>query len=149
MPGTDDEAEVAEQQSTEPRESTSCNVVDDWMRMHATMEFVAVPNKTVTTRPKIEGAKPGWVFKLGEKGLGYYRDRGGLVAVVSRAQAFPAVAKSCTSVPPIPLCLDEVIGKQNSVPVLLQHAGRIVFTPPGSQPHSPPYSPPAPPRRRL
>ena len=131
MPGADDEAEVAEQQSTKPQGVTSRSAVDDWVQKHANLEFVAVPNKTVTKRPKFEGAKPGWVLKFGEKRLGYYRDRGRLVAVVSLAHALPAGAKFCTRMPPIPMCLDEVIGKQDSVPVMLQHASRIVFTPAG------------------
>ena len=33
--------------------------------------------------------------------------------------------------PPIPLRLDEVIGKQDSMPMVLQHASKIVFTPAG------------------
>ena len=33
-------------------------------------------SKRVTKASKFEGAKPGWVFKTGETGLGYYRDNG-------------------------------------------------------------------------
>ena len=33
-------------------------------------------SKRVTKASKFEGAKPGWVVKTGEEGLGYYKDSG-------------------------------------------------------------------------
>ena len=38
---------------------------------HRGMSFVPV-NGPVTSKPKFQGEIPGWVFKLGEEGLGYY-----------------------------------------------------------------------------
>ena len=71
--------------------------------------------------------KPGWVFKLGEAGLGYYRDRGGLVVTVSLAQAIQPTA----GIPAAPISLDELIVKPAEVPKLQQIANRMTFTPAG------------------
>ena len=52
--------------------------VEKWTDLHANDTFVPVKTKRITKTSKFEGAKPGWVFKTGECGLGYYRDNGGL-----------------------------------------------------------------------
>ena len=43
-----------------------------WLQDHAGMAFVpARAPKARSKLSKFEGAKPGWVFKTGERGLGY------------------------------------------------------------------------------
>ena len=104
-PDADADAWEDEQcQNEEVRPSADREAVDSWLQQHAASEFVAVPNKKVTKKPKFQGEKPGWLFKLGAQGLGYYRDRGGLVMVVSIAQAI----QPATSLPAAPLALDEL-----------------------------------------
>ena len=49
--------------------------VDAWLKKHEGKTFVPVGGP-VTSKPKFQGEKPGWVFKLGEQGLGYYIDVG-------------------------------------------------------------------------
>ena len=47
------------------------------MDKHRGEDFVAAAGPKHRTREsKFEGARPGYVFKLGPSGLGYYRDTG-------------------------------------------------------------------------
>ena len=74
-----------------------------------------------------KATKPGWLFKLGAQGLGYYRDRGGLVVEVSIAQAI----QPPTSLPAAPLALDKLIARPTTMPKMQLIASRVVFTPAG------------------
>ena len=65
-PDADADAWEDEQcQNEEVRPSADHEAVDSWLQQHAASEFVAVPNKKVTKKPKFQGEKPGWLFKLG------------------------------------------------------------------------------------
>ena len=56
------------------------NLVKNWLEKNKNNEFVAASRgEAVTKKIKSEGERPGWVFKRGLKGLGYYRDYGGMV----------------------------------------------------------------------
>ena len=59
-------------------EPAAGTVVDKWLTMHVNKQNVGVGGTRVTKNSKFPGHKPGWVFKTGDQGLGYYRDGGGL-----------------------------------------------------------------------
>ena len=70
------------QQLTQQQQETA-----DWLRRHSTHDFVAVAATKGSKKSKFEGEKPGFVFKLGDRGLGYYRDAGRQVITISLAAA--------------------------------------------------------------
>ena len=57
-------------------------VMEEWLCKHQHDEFVPVKNPRPTKTSKFLGLRVGWVFKTGEQGLGYYRDKP-CVSVVS------------------------------------------------------------------
>ena len=74
MPPTEHEIGLSTEFGTQPG---SCSDLppeltdtQKWIKKHASKSFVPVLSKRVTKASKFEGAKPGWVFKTGEAGLG-------------------------------------------------------------------------------
>ena len=68
--------------------SVEANILDQWLAKHKHSEFVpASRGEARSTKSKFEGFKPGWAFKRGHRGLGYYRDYGGIVVAVSLAKS--------------------------------------------------------------
>ena len=108
MPDSDQETcDTEHELVAEAQLSADLGMVSTWLLKHAAAEFVAVPNKTVTKKSKFEEEKPGWVFKLGEAGLGYYRDREGRGVTVSLAEAI----RPTSDTPAASLSLDELVDK--------------------------------------
>ena len=61
----------------QPVTTSSDDSTEKWLREHAGLPFV--PAQAPKARPKkskFEGARPGWCFKTGDHGLGYYPDVG-------------------------------------------------------------------------
>ena len=59
-----------------------------WLAKHAGKAFVPVGGPA-TSKPKFEGERPGWVFKLGDQGLGYYVDTGRVRTVLLYREVVP------------------------------------------------------------
>ena len=93
--------------------AVEANLVRNWLEKHKYNEFVAASGgEAVTKKIKFEGERPGWVFKRGLKGLGYYRDYGGMVVAVSLARAL----NPTEGIQPNRLQLDELISSSNPLP---------------------------------
>ena len=86
FPPTGEEIEQAECETKLSNEECSTGAAEaantedvlhqKWQKEHADKEFVpAKGGKKVTKASKFDGLNVGWVFKTGEHGLGYYRDR--------------------------------------------------------------------------
>ena len=60
----------------QPEFKASLSGAEAWLCKHAHSSFVPVRCKKPSQSSKFEGERPGWVFKLGGTGLGYYRDVG-------------------------------------------------------------------------
>ena len=59
---------------TKRTQSTSAVSCNEWLQRHSGDDFVpAAGPKHRTRESKFEGARTGFVFKLGPRGLGYYR----------------------------------------------------------------------------
>ena len=72
----------------EQRQSlTPLGAADAWLANHH--------KGPVNKKPNFEGEKPGWVFKLGDRGLGYYQD----VGRVQKVYLYPEVAPSGGTLP--------------------------------------------------
>ena len=80
-------------------------VRDVWSDLHANDTFEPTKVKRFTKLSKFDGAKPGRVFKTGDRGLGYYRDSGGLRAQLSLDLALHALR----SVPVATISLDGLV----------------------------------------
>ena len=82
LPPTEMEAAMEELELGNSAAETGVEVVskvrDVWSDLHANDTFAPTKIKRVAKLSKFDGAKPGWVFKTGDQGLGYYRDSGGL-----------------------------------------------------------------------
>ena len=80
MPPTEYEVTMSAESGTQSGSSTYptpvLSATQEWIKKHANKSFVPVLSKRVTKASKFDGAKPGWVFKTGDSGLGYYRDSG-------------------------------------------------------------------------
>ena len=63
----DDEPKDLASAETEEQPASPPPVVDAWLRKHRGKSFVAV-NGPVSSKPKFQGERPGWVFKLGAEG---------------------------------------------------------------------------------
>ena len=75
-----------------------------WLAANAGKEFVpAKAGKRVTKTSKFEGQRVGWAFKTGDRGLGYYRDRG-------VALHLDTAVRPMQSLPPTQLSLVELVG---------------------------------------
>ena len=62
---------------TKRTQSTSAVSCNEWLQRHSGDDFVPAAGPKHRTRDsKFEGARAGFVFKLGPRGLGYYRDTG-------------------------------------------------------------------------
>ena len=81
------------------------SAVQKWIKMHADESFVPVKTKRVTNVPKFDGAKPEWVFKTGDRGLGYYRDNGSLRTQLSLDLAL----RPMRSLPVATIVLDDLV----------------------------------------
>ena len=79
--------------------------VEKWFDLHANDAFVPVKIKRITKASKFDGAKPGWVFKTGDSGLGYYRDSGGLRTHLSLDLAL----RPMRSLPAATINLDDLV----------------------------------------
>ena len=106
---------------TEPEEATADagaaeatkEKKDAWEVLHANVSFVPTKNKRITKQSKFDGARPGWVFKSGDQGLGYYRDNGGLRTQLSLDLALHPLR----SVPVATISLDGLVpGAPNREP---------------------------------
>lgn len=88
-----------------------------WLHDHEHDELVAARGKAVTKASKFEGSKPGWAFRLGCKGLGYYRDAGG------PAIGFPLDDEraKAVNIPAMPLKLDFLLSFPASAFVSGEH----------------------------
>ena len=75
-----------------------------WLRKNAHRSFVPVRCKKLSKTSKFEGERPGWVFKLGGAGLGYYRDVGYVHTVRLHAAVVPG-----GSTVPIRVSLNDVV----------------------------------------
>ena len=67
--------------------------------------------KRITKVSKFEGSRSGWVFKTGERGLGYYRDKGSMLGTLSLSRAVWPLQ----SLPAAPLCLETLVDTSNPV----------------------------------
>ena len=76
----------------------------DWLSKNARKSFVPVRCTKPSKTPKFEGERPGWVFKLGGAGLGYYRD----VGYVHTVQLHHAVVPG-GSTTPLKVVLDSTV----------------------------------------
>ena len=65
---------------------------------------MAAKGKRITKVSKFDGFKPGWVFKTGDQGLGYYRDSGGMRMQVSLDLAL----RPMRSLPAATIILDDL-----------------------------------------
>ena len=127
MPDTDDEEfEVPLQQHVHEM-TADCSEVEKWLTKNASLAFVAVPNKTVTKKSKFEGPRPGWVFKFGDEGLGYYRDYGGMVVQVALEKEIPLATK----LPAARIPLSELLPEPTPAPERVARASCPMFTPAG------------------
>ena len=107
LPPTEMEAAVGEIESTAAEAGVRADktAVGKWTDLHANDTFVPVKTKRITKAPEIDGAKPGWVFKTGERGLGYYRDNGGLRTHLSLDLAL----RPMRSLPVATISLDDLV----------------------------------------
>ena len=86
---TDPASPKATEQPPPPRSEA-----DAWLSKHRGKSFVPV-NGPITSKPKFQGERLGWVFKVGEEGLGYYAE-GGTVRTV---HLFPEVVSWASTRP--------------------------------------------------
>ena len=67
--------------------------------------------KARSKESKLEGARPGWVFKTGERGLGYYPDAGWHRSTISLELA----VWHTRDILPMPIMLNELVAAEPTV----------------------------------
>jgi hypothetical protein len=73
----------------------------EWLKEHAGKHFVpAAPLKNPKSKEsRFEGERPGWVFKLGDRGLGYYSDKQLPSAVSLAGEIWPSGGRLAVTIP--------------------------------------------------
>ena len=79
--------------------------MDKRLALHANDSFVEAGGKRITKASKFNGFKPWWVFKTGDRGLGYYRDSGGMRTQLSLDLAL----RPMRSLPVATINLDDLV----------------------------------------
>ena len=89
------------QPATDERDgqTTLQRVTKHWLANNFGRDFVAAAPKKQPKASRFEGEKPGWVFKLGDRGLGYYPDKPQFLAVSLVQEVCPSGGKLAVFVP--------------------------------------------------